>query len=142
MPDKKVGGIKLPAKLVEHLENGNCIAVIGAGLSMPDYPGWEALVKDLLNELKKLDNEKYSKLEQGLGQRKISQLQDILDASGNDFWDVFSSVLGDKRLTGRIRDRYNNLAMTKFNGFITTNFDEQLRAGFARVGRPLDYVLS
>jgi len=41
-----------------------------------------------------------------------------------------------------VKARYNSLVAINFRGFATTNIDEQIRAAFARVGRPLDFVVS
>ncbi|MCI0560376.1 MAG: SIR2 family protein, partial [Nitrososphaera sp.] len=52
------------------------------------------------------------------------------------------NVLGDDRAGNRVKYRYDCLALTNWKGVITTNLDEQVRAGFTRVGRPLDFVLA
>jgi hypothetical protein len=134
MPARTIAGIDLPSELVSTLGAGSCVAFVGAGLSMPAYPGWEELYGKLALRLQKRSGRKAN----------IGRLSDLYNACNDktQWWEAIAEILGDRQLNDRIKARYDNLALTNWKGIATWNLDEQIRAGFARVGRPLEYCLS
>lgn len=108
---------------LEELKKGNCVALVGAGLSKQvGLPTWEELIFELCGEC----NINYSK-EDVLSDHNIlyDLAQDIKDSlSENDYLEILNRKLMPPNIEWGETHRY--LLEANFNSFLTTNYDDTL----------------
>jgi hypothetical protein len=110
------------SNLLQSIHRGNCVAIIGAGVSVPDYPLWDELVRRLQRACDvRIEDEPSSDVLKiaAAAKRKNN------DAFLKEMRAIFA--LPDSPKTA---SRYHLLARTKFKSFLTLNFDPLLISTF------------
>ena len=104
--------------LTDVIQEGNCIAIIGAGVSADDYPLWDKLVSTLQNgcgvRSEDLTGDDFLDIAEVAKKKNRRSYFKILD-------DVFSQKENPKSLC-----RYHMLSRIKFSSYITLNYDSLL----------------
>ncbi len=104
---------------IEIVSTGNCVAWVGSGLSDGCYVKIPALIDYLIE---KCEPKNYENL---LKQEKYFEIAELCK---NNNEELYKNCLADKYgfIAPLNRPEYNNLVSTKFQSFVTTNFDPLL----------------
>ena len=132
--------IQAPASLVEQLARGNCVAFVGAGLSMPcGLPSWRELLTTMLD---------YAVEERVRLPHREEIVRRIAAGDLLDVADYLRERLGEGRFQNFLFDRlgrrarspseaHNALWELPFASVITTNYDSLLESAYiSRRGHP------
>ena len=103
--------------LTKSVQGGKCVAFIGAGMSIPDYPNWSDLVKEIqaARGLKAEENEENFSF-------KITGPTTKSDEEV--FWSTIRERFARKHpLKTNVEMKYHFLYRAPFHSYISTNFD-------------------
>jgi len=108
----------LRTKLVELINEKDCVAFIGAGVSAPDYPCWKDLIVRMAEQFTDLDLDINTIPAPKIAQRMYETDKDL-------FYKTLKDIFGRKKSpTSAIR--YHYLARIPFKAYVTTNYDPLL----------------
>jgi len=110
-------------RLTESVSSGRCIAVLGAGMSVPDYPIWDVLVRKLTDfcKVKPEDVVRSDPLD-------LAEAAQRNDPDG--FWHVMRGAFAPKEHLV-CATRYHLLERIGFASYLTLNFDPVLATVFS-----------
>ncbi len=103
--------------LTETIHGGNCVAIIGAGVSAGDYPLWNELISILRESCEVRPEE--------LQSNDPLDVAEAAKGKGKDYYDLLDEKFGRKDNPQTLY-RYHMLARIKFASYITLNFDPLL----------------
>lgn len=103
--------------LYQLIDGGNCLAWVGSGLSIPEYPDWPKAINEICSACK------VPPLTERTDDPSIlmTKAEDCKKANLNVYCDKLGELFGT--LKGSIRRAYSFLINIPFAGYITTNFD-------------------
>tara|TARA_R110002072_G_C7972654_1_gene534964 strand:- start:8488 stop:9387 length:900 start_codon:yes stop_codon:yes gene_type:complete len=107
--------------LLDSIKNRDCIAVIGAGISSPDYPLWNALLTELLRDCGIRAEDVPAKI----ARDKASQADFARARNPAAYYDTLNRVFA-RRKSPECATRYHLLARIGFCSYINLNFDPVL----------------
>lgn len=136
----------IPKDLIERLKNGDCALFVGAGLSIPcGLPSWGGLLRELIDEVKKLPFETkeqvadYEKMIED-SNKYLTLASDLKEILGPKFFDYVKKRFTD----GSLRPNQNHDLVVKlpFKFVITTNYDQLIDQTYAFTYRQLPAILT
>lgn len=117
----------LPARLIDEIVSGNCIAFIGAGFTAPAVPQWRSLLAELADaELgdPAIARGVHAMIEGGSSRDLGAAAQTLRDSLGEErFFAIVRERLADPPLDDTMRRRLAQLGGIPFRAILTTNFD-------------------
>ena len=117
----------LPARLIDEIVSGNCIAFIGAGFTAPAVPQWRSLLAELADaELgdPAVARGVHAMIEGGSSRDLGAAAQTLRDSLGEErFFAIVRERLADPPLDDTMRRRLAQLGGIPFRAILTTNFD-------------------
>jgi len=116
--------------MLQLIESGQAIAFAGAGLSVPLYPTWLALLRKIAEQADTVTGSAFA-APKGITELDALDYADALqqhfrqhDASLNQYYSVIGREFSG--IAERCTDRQRNLVRLPFKGFVTTNYDDAL----------------
>jgi hypothetical protein len=133
--------------LIDPLRDGHVLVIVGAGISIPKFLTWDQLDAKVCQQLlasgvPATPASTIATRRSGGKVHNFTNFKDLAAKNPGQLWRFISENFGDHLASDRIKRRYDHIAATNFRGVITLNVDEQVRAGFVRVGRPIAMVAS
>ena len=126
---------RVPVDLIKHLTNGNCSLYVGAGLSQSSgLPNWEGLLKELIDEVKKLPYDTaqqvndYAKMITD-SNKFLMLASDLKSTLAKNFFEYLEKRFADQKLI----PNNNHILLTDipFEFIITTNYDQLIEKAYA-----------
>jgi hypothetical protein len=140
-----LGGMFIPAELVQRVASGRCMAFVGSGLSQgAGLPGWNGALKGILSWTD----------EKGHSLQDRDEIQSLLDNPSADLLMVaaeLSDQLGESRYRQALTagfcrpsvkptDAHRYLVSVPFAGITTTNYDKLIETAYTANGFNLPLV--
>lgn len=105
--------------LHEAIKSGRCVAIIGAGMSRPDYPDWSSLISSIATQCP----------EDFIYNTDSESLLDIADRIRVQHPTIYANSLRKQFIRKdnvKCASRYHYLARIPFHHYLTTNYDPVL----------------
>ena len=114
--------LEVVSNLAPIIENGDCIAWVGAGLSkIARYPGWAEAVRELCRAC---GVSSLSSSDEADPDRLIDKAQECKEANQQAYEDTLGRLFGGEVV--ETRQAFSLLMLLPFKGYVTTNFDPLL----------------
>jgi hypothetical protein len=133
-------GIHLPEDLIRELARGNCVAFVGAGLSVAaGYPDWPGFLRKLIDKTADagLLSLSRAELEQAITQGDLPDVAEELRASlgAPRFRAAITEIL--RSIRPQFTPLHDALISLPFRSIITTNYDTLIESAYGkRYGQP------
>lgn len=132
MAGARVDRPHIPDGLIREIEEGRCVAFVGAGFAAPAVPGWKDLLTALLEKEPKPDSQRREWVEALLkadwpASRDLEAAAQVLqDHHGEAFHARLAQVVLSEYEAEKIADRRRWLDGIPFDAVLTTNFDPSM----------------
>lgn len=128
---RKPSDPQIPQRLLDEINDGNCVAFLGAGFSVPaGLPGWVQLLEAISSHPKiDADNAAHVRALAKKGSaHDLDQAAQVLeDAIGREaFAECLREELSAKKESDEMKERLKALRGIPFRAILTTNFDNVL----------------
>ena len=137
---------RIPEKLIEDIMKGNCVAFVGAGVSIPSgLPSWPNLLTKMIDWYK----ERYGRIINERALRKHIRSGDLLDSaeellrifSKNEFHEFLEEVV-DYAKDSTPNELHDIIYQIPFSAILTTNYDQLIELTYLRKNNNMPRIFS